>query len=148
MTRARMSPRCEAHRKDGQRCRAPAIPGGWVCLRHGGSAPQVRLRAGRVVRQERVYAAWQEVEERERGTERWYQAWDRFTAAEADLRQYEDDLDLVALLRMEARDPSGPAARAALLEAARARLDGRPWTSPVRRLAMDVADPMRHAPEG
>jgi hypothetical protein len=36
---------CEATTRDGERCQAPAIPGGSVCERHGGAAPQVRVRA-------------------------------------------------------------------------------------------------------
>jgi hypothetical protein len=48
MTRARMKSswrkwreRCSGRRRDGQRCRALSIPGGFVCLLHGGGAPQV-----------------------------------------------------------------------------------------------------------
>jgi hypothetical protein len=132
MTRAR-KPRCEAHRKDGQPCRAPAIPGGNVCRRHGGSAPQVRRKAARAVLLERVFSAWGEVEKHEPGTERRYQAWDRFDAAERALQQFDSDLDLIALMKIELTDPSGPEIREWLLAAARDRLAGRPWTSPLRR---------------
>jgi hypothetical protein len=38
--------RCGAHRStDGQRCTAWAIRGGYVCVKHGGRAPQVRGEA-------------------------------------------------------------------------------------------------------
>ena len=36
---------CSATRRDGTRCRAPAIAGGDCCLKHGGSAPQVQIAA-------------------------------------------------------------------------------------------------------
>ena len=40
------APRCSAHSKQtGAPCRQPAIPGGSVCRYHGGSAPQVKLKA-------------------------------------------------------------------------------------------------------
>lgn len=38
---------CNAHRTDGEPCRAPAIRGGTVCRVHGGSAPQVKEAARR-----------------------------------------------------------------------------------------------------
>jgi hypothetical protein len=36
---------CKAHRRDGARCTRWAIVGGYVCPKHGGSAPQVRAGA-------------------------------------------------------------------------------------------------------
>jgi hypothetical protein len=39
--------RCTAHRRDGERCGAPAIPYGAVCRRHGGSLPNVKAAAKR-----------------------------------------------------------------------------------------------------
>lgn len=40
--------RCEATAKaSGVRCKRPAIPGGNVCRKHGGGAPQVRAAADR-----------------------------------------------------------------------------------------------------
>jgi hypothetical protein len=47
-THLRWAIQCRAHRrKTGQRCRAYAIRGGWVCTAHGGRAPQVRRAADR-----------------------------------------------------------------------------------------------------
>lgn len=38
--------KCKATAKGtGQPCKRPAIPGGFVCLKHGGRAPQVRAKA-------------------------------------------------------------------------------------------------------
>ncbi len=40
------TPQCTAHkRSSGDRCKLPAIKGGTVCRRHGGSAPQVQRSA-------------------------------------------------------------------------------------------------------
>jgi hypothetical protein len=128
---------CSAHRSDGQPCQASAIPGGTVCPKHGGSAPQVRIKAGRMLRQERVLEAWREVEKQERGSEPWYRAWERLTAAERDLVQYESDLDLLALMKIEIVDPGDPATTAWLLKVARDRMAGRPWTSPLRAQSMN-----------
>lgn len=36
---------CTATNRQGQRCRRPGIPGGNVCIYHGGSAPQVKAKA-------------------------------------------------------------------------------------------------------
>lgn len=129
--------RCTAHRADGQPCQAPAIPGGLVCRVHGGSAPQVRRKAALNLLRERAVLALMQLQEQERGTERWYQAWDRLNAAERDLEQFYADLHLVALMKIEITDPSGPEIRDWLLQAARDRLAGRPWTSPLRRQAMN-----------
>ncbi len=48
---------CGATRKDGQRCRAWAISGGWVCRMHGGAAPAVRGAALERLAQSREAAA-------------------------------------------------------------------------------------------
>jgi hypothetical protein len=82
---------------------------------------------------ERNYRAWHELETIERGSARWREALYRACGAQHELEAYEADLDLIALLRMELTDPSSPVVRRDLLEAARARLDGRPWNAPLRR---------------
>ena len=38
---------CQAHKQNGDACKAPAIRGTTVCRVHGGSAPQVRAAAQR-----------------------------------------------------------------------------------------------------
>jgi len=45
VARVRQARRCHAHRSDGKPCRAWAITGGYVCMAHGGAAPQVRQEA-------------------------------------------------------------------------------------------------------
>jgi hypothetical protein len=130
---------CSAHRRrDGKPCGAKAIPGGTVCEAHGGKAPQVRIAAGRVLRQERVFEAYLELAEHTPGSERWYEAWEQLTTAERELVQYESDLDLLALMQIELADPGDPETAAWLVGVARDRLAGRPWTSPLRVSAMDA----------
>jgi len=108
MTRAR--PRkdrrqCEADRRDGARCSAPAIPGGTVCRVHGGSAPQVRRAATRVWLMERVIAAveaWQAdpgVPGQLTATQ--LERLGRAAIAERDLAEYETKLTVIRLLRAE-----------------------------------------------
>ncbi len=87
----------------------------------------------------RAYEAWREI----RATEhvlpgrlagpREEHALDRLNQAEHALEQFESDLDLIALMKMEITDPTSPETRQLLLQAARDRLEGRPWKSPVRR---------------
>lgn len=43
----RWAKRCTAHRSNGQPCGNYAIRGGYVCMAHGGAAPQVRAAADR-----------------------------------------------------------------------------------------------------
>jgi hypothetical protein len=93
---------CTGTRRDGQPCRAPAIEGGLVCRRHGGSAPQVHLKAAHFLLQEVSYFAhldWQEA----RGTPREFDALCRALQAQRDLDAYEDRLGQLAELRAEVR---------------------------------------------
>lgn len=98
---------CEAHRRDGARCRAPAIPGGYVCRVHGGSAPQVRASARRLWLLERyaaAVAAWQA----NPGipgqlTDRQIHLLGRASRAQRDVEEYEARLAAIARLRAELR---------------------------------------------
>jgi hypothetical protein len=101
---------CGAQRRDGQPCQAPAIEGGLVCLRHGGSAPQVRIAARLRVLQLALYVATLEWEEA-RGTWRADDAMGRCSIAERELREYEFKLARLANLRAEVRklDAAAPA---------------------------------------
>lgn len=86
----------------------------------------------------RAYLEWQEIRESERVPGKFMgpregHALDRFNEAERALEQFEADLDLIAFMKMELVDPSGPEMRQLLLQAVRDRLAGRPWRSPVRR---------------
>lgn len=48
---------CNATRRDGERCQAPAVKGATVCRRHGGAAPQVQRNAEFLVRLREAHAA-------------------------------------------------------------------------------------------
>jgi hypothetical protein len=51
VARKRQARRCSAHRTSGEACGNYAIRGGYVCVAHGGRAPQVRGKAAtRLVR--------------------------------------------------------------------------------------------------
>lgn len=121
--------RCTGHRRDGKPCEAPAIPGGLVCLSHGGSAPQVRLAAERMVLLERLHAAcvaWEAVHEDRPGQlcgKAELHAYGRIAIAERELEQHEADVTLIRWLRLAVRQPSlDPDVRRDLLELVRVRL--------------------------
>jgi hypothetical protein len=94
---------CEATTRAGTRCKAPAIPGGSVCRRHGGSAKQVQVRAAMMALYE-ARKAW----EAARGTPGEFDALcalsraeNRVTEAEAKLGQLRE---LCTELRRRERD--------------------------------------------
>src|ERR1700744_1118683 len=98
---------CEAHRRDGARCSAPAIQGGTVCRVHGGSAPQVKRAARRVWLLEQ-YAAAVEAWQANPGipgqlTDRQIDLLGKAAIAERNLRDYEHKLYLIKLLQAELR---------------------------------------------
>ena len=95
--------RCTARRRDGQPCRAPAIEGGLVCRRHGGSAPQAQIKAKHRLLIEASYFAhleWQEA----RGTPREFDALCKALQAQRDLDAYEFKLLRLAHLRAAVRE--------------------------------------------
>jgi hypothetical protein len=95
---ARWREPCSAKRRDGNRCQAPAIPGGFVCRHHGGSALQVRAAAQLRLLQDAVTNAllvWDE----SRSTEDLY----AIAAAENEVRCYLAELDAQRELRRSKR---------------------------------------------
>lgn len=100
---ARWRESCGATTRTGRPCQAPAIPGGYVCRVHGGSAPQVRFQAGLRWRQHvLVYAeaAW-----REKGT---LDSLGRYNRARRELASFEAKLRLLAELRRRKRAGTPP----------------------------------------
>lgn len=89
---------CTATRRDGKRCRAPAVKGSTVCRRHGGAAPQVLFAAQRLVLLEARHAAYREWQQA-MGTGREFDARCKFYAADRDVREWEARLDRLAELK-------------------------------------------------
>jgi hypothetical protein len=85
---------CTATRRDGQPCEAPAIPGGLVCKRHGGGAPQVKIAAQHRQLQLALWVASADFEAA-RGTPEQFEALCKVTAAERDLEAFETKLRLL-----------------------------------------------------
>jgi hypothetical protein len=102
---------CGAARRDGASCRAPAIPGGLVCRRHGGAAPQVVIAAGHEIRQLAAWAAARDLDQA-RGTPGQFEALCAWTAASRKLTEYERKLERLAELRAERRAQRDTAAAA------------------------------------
>ncbi len=90
--------RCEATRRDGQSCGAPAIADGFVCLRHGGAAPQVQIAAKYRGLQMRAYIAdceWRE----SMGTPRQFDKLCAALRAREAVEAYEDKMQRLGELR-------------------------------------------------
>jgi hypothetical protein len=92
--------RCTASRRDGQRCEAPAVAETLVCRRHGGGAPQVKVAARRRQLQLRAIVTWQEYQEAI-GTSRRFDMLCRACRAADALRDFEDAMNAIALLKAE-----------------------------------------------
>lgn len=93
---------CTAHRRDGEECRAPAVPGTLVCRRHGGAAPQVLIKARHVELQAARYTAAMDFEAA-KGTPREFDTLCAWGHAERELREYEAKMERLKELRAEAR---------------------------------------------
>jgi hypothetical protein len=93
---------CEAKCRDGSPCKAPAVPGGFVCRRHGGNAPQVKIKAEHRRLQEALwfaYADWHGA----RGTSQRFELLCKTGTAERQLADYERKMRLLAELRAWAK---------------------------------------------
>jgi hypothetical protein len=93
---------CEATTRDGRRCKAPALVGGSVCRVHGGSAPQIRLRAAMFQLYEARYKAGEEWQAK-RGTPGEFDALCALSGAENAVNRAEEKMDRVRELRAELR---------------------------------------------
>lgn len=93
---------CEAETRNGGRCQAPAIPGGDVCRRHGGGAPQVRVQAALMVLYEARHEAHQAFTAA-RGGPGESDALCEFTKADNAVKRAEDKVQRIRELRAELR---------------------------------------------
>jgi hypothetical protein len=105
---------CEASTRAGGRCQAPAIPGGSVCRRHGGGAPQVRVQAALTLLYESRYEAAQAFEAA-RGGPSEYDALCELSQADNAVKRAEAKVGQIRELRAELRrrkattaDPTDP----------------------------------------
>jgi hypothetical protein len=94
--------RCEATRRDGERCQAPAIAGGVVCRRHGAGAIQVRINAWRMQLLEARYGAYK-AWEAARGTPGEFEALCATSQADNAVWRYEAKLERLRELRAQLR---------------------------------------------
>ena len=93
---------CEATTRSGARCKAPAVLGGSVCKRHGGSAPQVKVSAAMMILLERRYEAGQ-AWEAARGTPDEFGALCKSSAADRAVQDAEARMERLRELRAELR---------------------------------------------
>jgi hypothetical protein len=93
---------CEATRRDGERCQAPAIAGGTVCRRHGGGASQVRINARHIQLLEARYTAY-EAWAAARGTPGEFDALCATSRADNAVWRYEVKLERLRELRAQVR---------------------------------------------
>lgn len=98
---------CSATRRDGQPCKAPAIAGGFVCRRHGGSAAHVRLAAQRRILIEKAIRAL-DAYDAARGTAREFLRRDAFRTALARIDEHDEITGmLLAALRSHSVEEDG-----------------------------------------
>ena len=98
---------CEATSRDGSQCRAPAIAGGSVCTRHGGGAPQVRVKASLTL----LYLARHEAGqawEAAKGTPGEFDALCELTKADNAVQRAEAKVEQIRELRAEQRRRKDP----------------------------------------
>jgi hypothetical protein len=93
---------CTAHRRDGEECQAPAVPGMLVCRRHGGAAPQVLIKARHVELQAALHKAAL-AHQAAKGTPGEFDALCKWSHAEQELKVYEAKLATLSELRTELR---------------------------------------------
>ncbi len=93
---------CEAANRDGSPCRAPAVHGESVCRRHGGAAPQVRIRGAITLLYEARHEAGQAFIAA-RGTPGEYEALCALSSADNAVKRAEAKVDEIRELRAELR---------------------------------------------
>lgn len=93
---------CSARRRDGSQCQAPAVPWTLVCRRHGGSAPQVLIKARHIELQAALHNAVADYQAA-KGTNREFDALCTASAARRDLDDCEAKLERIAELRARLR---------------------------------------------
>ena len=98
---------CEATTRDGERCKAPAVRGGSVCRRHGGSATQVKVQAAMMALYEASNHAG-EAWEAARGTPGEFDALCTWSHADRAVKEAEAKIDRIAELRAELRRRNQP----------------------------------------
>jgi hypothetical protein len=98
---------CTARRRDGEECQAPAMPGTLVCRHHGGSAPQVLIKARHFQLQMALHDAALHYQEA-KGTPGEFDALCTWSHAERVLKEYEAKLAALSELRAELRRRNAP----------------------------------------
>lgn len=93
---------CTARRRDGAECQAPAVPGTLVCRRHGGAAPQVRIKARHLELQMALADATLN-HRAAKGTPGEFDTLCKWSRAERELKEYEEKLARLSELRAELR---------------------------------------------
>lgn len=93
---------CTAAARNGDQCRAPAIQGGLVCRRHGGGAPQVKIKAEYTENLTAAYGAWQDFQEA-KGTSGELDALVKALDTDRAVEAYQIKMRLAKMMRDELR---------------------------------------------